>query len=230
MNMQGPSGHPSWLKTNCSQPHTALPSRHSATVACELSPKNCELSCSENASPFGLVHQVPPLPAGFCGMQFGWLGGQIGGGQPCWVHASPCSVIAEGVTLAKLPPRISGRTLEQSSRWNRQRRWVAAGGPIRIWRRPAARNLLPLGLRIRGRKATFLGRRGPSHGRPPLLALRGLLGRWLWRRARRRRRLACLGAGCGGRHWSREQARGEQNAKEPCDARVLSWNISWAAL
>ena len=59
MNMQGPPGHPSWLKTNCSQPQTALPSRHAAIwEACELSSKGelsakgCALSCSENASSF----------------------------------------------------------------------------------------------------------------------------------------------------------------------------------
>ena len=41
------------------------------------------------ASAFGLVHQFPP--AGACGTQFGRLGGQIGGGQPIWVHTSPVS-------------------------------------------------------------------------------------------------------------------------------------------
>ena len=106
MNMQGPSGHPSWLKTNCSQPHTALPFQHAAIwegggVPCELSSKGCELSCSEKASAFGLVHQFPL--AGACGTQFGRLGGQIGGGQPIWVHTSPVSVIVAGVTLAKVP-------------------------------------------------------------------------------------------------------------------------------
>jgi hypothetical protein len=108
MNMQGPSGHPSWLKTNCSQPHTAPPFRHAAVSEeeggpCELSWKNSELSCSENASPFSFWHQVSLLPLGLSGMHFGWLGGQIGGGQPCWVNTHPDSLIVAGVTLSKLP-------------------------------------------------------------------------------------------------------------------------------
>jgi hypothetical protein len=106
MNTQGPSGHPSWLKTNCSQPQTALPSRHAVIwEACELSSKGCELSCSENASSFSTVHQFSPSPLGLFWTQCGALGGHRGGGgaQPFWVHTGPCSVIVAGVTLAKLP-------------------------------------------------------------------------------------------------------------------------------
>lgn len=109
MNMQGPSGHPYWLKINCCQPHTALPFQHAAIWEggggrpCELlSSKGCELSCSENASLLSTVHEFPA--AGLCWTQFGALGGQRGGGvQPIWVCSCPVSVIVAGVTLAKVP-------------------------------------------------------------------------------------------------------------------------------
>ena len=78
MYTQGPSGHPYWLKTNCSQPHAAVRFRHAAIwEACELSSKgalsskNCELSCSENEfetdepeppmSPFSEMFELTPV-------------------------------------------------------------------------------------------------------------------------------------------------------------------------
>ena len=110
MYTQGPSGHPYWLKTNCSQPHAAVRFRHAAIwEACELSSKgalsskNCELSCSENESTFPTGHTFPTSPAGLFGWQCGALGAQRGGGGGGWHGTAPCSVIVAGVTLAKLP-------------------------------------------------------------------------------------------------------------------------------